>query len=353
VFEDETAIDRDYPLLFEQLEYSKLSNVRDPIDVSEVGFCVRPGTVARLTRGIQLLYIENPGIYDPPSPFIKIVPLLFLGSRTDEWVCVKGPDDIEMPSRAHQLVDHVAEVEKASSRMIADCAAILGDLPAPTTLHAHFAAGLDLLPGVREVRRNMYMVVTGDQAHFFREQPSISDCRWHDWKQAQDEGIESAPQLTERSTDPRAYFYSGEPQHCAHRSVVQLKRSQVTATNRADCGPRSGRDGEAFCEIWSFDTRLCCRTCAFETVCTSAKVFSLPCTSDPSRRGQENTARGLGSAASPARLVQLRSRGELPRARRSRLMADPTNRGLLEAAMRALIDEQRLLRPTDLWGVRN
>jgi len=64
VFEDEAAIDRDYPLLFEQLEYSKLNNVREPINVSEVGFCVQPGTVARLIRGIQLLYIENPGIYD-------------------------------------------------------------------------------------------------------------------------------------------------------------------------------------------------------------------------------------------------------------------------------------------------
>jgi hypothetical protein len=34
-------------------------------------------------------------------------------------------------------------------------------------------------------------------------------------------------------------------------------------------------------------------------------------------------------------------------------MADPTNRGLLEVAMRALVDERRLVKPTDLWGTRN
>jgi hypothetical protein len=33
-----------------------------------------------------------------------------------------------------------------------------------------------------------------------------------------------------------------------------------------------------FCEIWKFEEHLCCRTCAFEEVCTKAEVFSgLPC----------------------------------------------------------------------------
>jgi hypothetical protein len=348
VFEDEAAVDADYPLLFRQLEYSKLSDVREPIDVSEVAFCIRAGTVARVVRGVQLLYIENPGINDPPSPFIKIVPLLFLGSTTGEWVCVKGPGDIEMPSRDHELPAHIAEVDQVSSKMIADCATILGGLPAPTSLDAHFASGLDRLPGVREIRANMYFVVTGQGAHYYREQPSVHACPWHDWQKAKDVGLESSHHIRQRSVDPRAYFRSGESQHCAHRSVQQMKRSQITASNRGDCGPRSGRDGEAFCEVWSFDTHLCCRTCAFETVCTSSKIFPLPCTP-----GSVAPTMSDSSGPTSARLIQLQPRAELPSSRRSRLLENAENRALLEVSLRALVDEQRLLRPSDLWGVRN
>ena len=32
-----------------------------------------------------------------------------------------------------------------------------------------------------------------------------------------------------------------------------------------------------FCEIGRFEWHLCCRTCAFEEVCTKAEVFHLPC----------------------------------------------------------------------------
>ncbi|MBZ0234875.1 MAG: hypothetical protein K8M05_21285 [Deltaproteobacteria bacterium] len=313
VFEDEAAIDREYPTLFEQLEYSRLSNVREPISACEVGYCVRPGNVAKVMRGIQLLYVENPGIYDPPSPFIKVVPLLFLGSSTGEWLCVKGPDDIEMPSRTEHIPGHILEVEQVSAKLIADCEAVLGELPSPITLADHFAAGLDVLPGVREVRRNMYLVLTGEQPHYFREQPSVSNCRFHDWKQAQGDGVASSPAVWGRSVDPRTFFYSGESQHCAHANVTDLKRSAISAENRSECGPRSGRNGEAFCEIWSFDTRLCCRTCAFETACTSSRIFALPCAPSLTTVGQPSGAMH-GPAAEPAsELVPLRSRTDLPR----------------------------------------
>src|SRR5450759_1944815 len=86
--------------------------------------------------------------------------------------------------------------------------------------------------------------------------------------------------ITVSNVKERSFFPSGETHHCAHGNVLLAKSSEITAENRARCGPRSGEDGEdgeAFCEIWSFEQRLCCRTCAFERVCTNADVFQLPC----------------------------------------------------------------------------
>jgi len=68
-----------------------------------------------------------------------------------------------------------------------------------------------------------------------------------------------------------------EPHHCAHRDVISAKGTPITPANRSQCGPRSGRDGQAFCEIWRFEQHLCCRTCAFEEVCLKVAVFQLPC----------------------------------------------------------------------------
>lgn len=48
-----------------------------------------------------------------------------------------------------------------------------------------------------------------------------------------------------------------------------------------------------------------------------------------------------------------RSPQELARQRRASLMSDPTNQRLLETAVDAIINERRLVRPSELWGQRN
>ena len=78
----------------------------------------------------------------------------------------------------------------------------------------------------------------------------------------------------------RVYIVSGEIYHCAHRDVCSAKASQITVGNRGQCGPRSGQEGQAFCEIWRFEQYLCCRACVFGEVCIKAPAFRLPCDKD-------------------------------------------------------------------------
>lgn len=83
------------------------------------------------------------------------------------------------------------------------------------------------------------------------------------------------------------------------QNVALAKSQTVTAKNRERCGPRSSRDGEAFCEIWSFERRLCCRTCVFEPVCTKAQVFHLPCQRPVQIEKAILTASSEGQSAQP------------------------------------------------------
>ena len=62
------------------------------------------------------------------------------------------------------------------------------------------------------------------------------------------------------------------------QQTVKAKSCRITLENRDRCGSRSSGEQGAFCEIWRFEQHLCCRTCAFEDVCTKAEVFQgLPC----------------------------------------------------------------------------
>jgi hypothetical protein len=158
----------------------------------------------------------------------------------------------------------------------------------------HIALGLEThyadtesfkdLPAVVEIRHeegspasHELLIVTGSNTHYLLAEPTVPDCPYHDWVQSRDAGYEFERAIEIRSVEPRSFFKSRELHHCSHRLVAAAKAEEITAENRDRCGSRSGRNGEAFCEIWRLDEYLCCRSCAFQDVCTKSEVFTLPC----------------------------------------------------------------------------
>lgn len=276
-----------YDELFGLLEHQRVLGRTPPLNVGEIAFHLRPEFVDRVMHGLHLKYIEQDGLYSV-SPVIQVSPVIFLRSRFGTWLHVESRRVDSIPHSAEQLPDHLSRVKQIATELLADINHRLGTTLVSAALESHYADedAFEALRGVSRVRHSEssrrspeFLVVTGDNTHYLLQEPTVTDCPHHNWVASKTWGCEFglAP-LQARSTDhPRAFFISRELHHCAHRDVAAAKASQITPENRVRCGPRSGRDFEAFCEIWHFEEHLCCRVCAFEKVCTKAQVFALPC----------------------------------------------------------------------------
>ncbi|RMD63625.1 hypothetical protein D6833_05435, partial [Candidatus Parcubacteria bacterium] len=191
--------------------------------------------------------------------------------------------EYDLPHAANELLQHLQKVKEEAQKLLEEVNRRLGTTlsPSPLTEHYNDEEAFAALPGVRELREHQpdqYLIVTGDKTHYLLPDPTVPDCPYHDWATCNNHGVPSNPgPVMVRSVSPRSFFTSKEKHHCAHRDVTSAKASPITAANRNRCGARSGQEGQAFCEIWRFEQHLCCRTCAFEEVCTKAPVFHLPC----------------------------------------------------------------------------
>jgi hypothetical protein len=90
VFPTVDQVEARYAELYGALEYSRVTGSLEPIESAKLFFFIRPEEVSRLVHGLRVRYIETPPAIelDAPSPMIKVVPLLFVGTRSNGWVVV-------------------------------------------------------------------------------------------------------------------------------------------------------------------------------------------------------------------------------------------------------------------------
>jgi hypothetical protein len=280
IFSSRDEIERRFNEIFLNLEYYQVRKQVPQIAPVELLFYLTPDKVDHIMHGLHIIYTEQPS-FRHVAPIIKIVPVIFLRSRYGEWFHIESSArDFELPHRKDDLFRHLAEIEQAAEELRSEVLRQLGIDMTPSSLLEHYGNEEDLsaIPGVRQCRRDEFLIVTGNRTHYFLREPSVPGCQYHDWVACNSAGIASglAP-IVLRSVLPRSFFTSAEPHHCAHHDVESVKMTAITYENQARCGPRSGQVGQAFCELWCFEQRLCCRTCVFEEVCTRAPVFQLPC----------------------------------------------------------------------------
>jgi hypothetical protein len=280
VFSDRSELEQRYNELFLALEHSSVVGEAPALTPGELPFYIAGEDVDRLMHGLHLRYTEHPRVYEP-SPAISVAPVIFLRSRYGAWLRVETPPkDYDLPHDYSQLATHLDQVHNAATTLLGQVNARLGTCfqACPLSKHYEEEESFDPIRGVVECRQDEFLVVTGNQTHYLLLTPSVPECPHHDWVRSHAAGSASRPSpLMRRSTDPRSFFTSQEEHHCAHRDVALAKEGQITDANQERCGLRSGQKGDAFCEIWRFEVHLCCRTCAFESVCTKAQVFQLPC----------------------------------------------------------------------------
>lgn len=293
VWEDRAELELRYPELYRELEHGSLLKRSGAVPPEEVRLYIAPEAVRRSIRGVRLVYDAVPGVYDRSrtKPLVSVAPVLFLKSRYGPWVLVERESELsvdQLPPHEEHLSAHLTEVERRAEALLKDAEQSLARSLQPSSLEDHYADtdSFSLLPGVQRVDAatgidpEQYLVVTGQHAHYMVPEPSVANCPYHDWAAcAKEDRAEDVPILRSRTTPPRAFFVSQDLHHCAHDTVLAIKRIELHPSVRDACGTRSGEDGQAFCEIARFEEHLCCRTCVFAPVCSKAQFFKLPCRS--------------------------------------------------------------------------
>ena len=162
---------------------------------------------------------------------------------------------------------HVASTSEAAAALLARTSAQLGAELHPSSTVDFRGFPRQPLQGVEVVtsfvkdlpnHKDNWIVVTGQDTHFVKARPDLA-CEFHSWgtcKAAHRAAGDSAimrPMIT-----PRAMFADDKPHHCAHRDVLDRRKTR--------------------CQVPMIDERLCCRGCTFAQVCWPGTVNPpLPC----------------------------------------------------------------------------
>lgn len=281
VFEN---IEQSYQEIFRWLEYQRVLNEAPPLLIEEIAFHIISNEVAQIFHGVKLKYFEHPSFFEN-SPRIIIRSILLLRTNFNSWLIIESQSESELPSKIEELESHIEDVNVKAVKLLNDTNQSLNANFVPTSIEDYFEDKefFEIFRGVTfteiriHPRHDEYLIITGQHTHYLHLEPTIPNCPHHDWATSKQTGAVPLVQIQSRSVKNRSYFTTGEKQHCIHAGVERAKSCQITENNKERCGLRSGGTFDAFCEIWRFETRLCCRTCVFENVCNKAEVFILPC----------------------------------------------------------------------------
>ena len=280
VYRDENEIAERAGEVFLSLEYNQVRGRVGWIRPSQLGYRIQPESVDLAMWGLRVHYEVVTNICRP-RPHISIVPAVFLRCSTGTWVEVAWrDDDYLLQDDPARLAQHLRDVADAAARLMSAVERELGGNLEVRSVRDHYASqDFGEFVNVRRLHDDHYLIVTGRKPHYLRSKPTVAKCPYHDADRCVAEEILcESDAIREATTEPpRSFFSSNSAHHCAHGIVLVRKRELVTEADRGRCGPRSGRDGEPFCEIYPLEAYLCCRTCVFEEVCTTSDLFCLPC----------------------------------------------------------------------------
>lgn len=162
---------------------------------------------------------------------------------------------------------HVASIREAAAALLRRTSEQLGVKLHPSSTVDFRGFARQPLHGAEVVKsfvkdlpnhKDNWIVVTGQDTHFVRARPDLA-CDFHSWgtcKAARRAAGDSA--IMRPTIKPRALFADEKPHHCAHRDVLDRRRTR--------------------CQVPMIDERLCCRGCMFAPVCWPGTVKPpLPC----------------------------------------------------------------------------
>jgi hypothetical protein len=286
-FTDSTDVDDRYDLLFRLLDHRFVSRLAAEVAPGAIAGVIAPERVVRLLHGLRLRYATSVTV-GRLVPTITVMPTILLRSDTGSWLRVARSEDVHfIPYKYDGLPAHLREVQADAERLLSRVHQQLGRQLHPSSLDEHYADDLAFegMPGVEQILHegDHFRVVTGQATHYLLVEPTVPDCPHHDFGRSVELHCQAGdfPIINRSIETPRAYFVNTQLHHCCHEDVDAAKHVLIDEENGSRCGVRSGRRGDAFCEIAPFDEFLCCRTCCFQQICTATQVLRLPCVLPP------------------------------------------------------------------------
>ncbi len=278
-------------LVFDSIEYYRLSDGLQSIGVDQASALLKHGEVTYALRGLRLQHSTQHSLVAPSVPDIRVSPSVFLRMKAGPWLRVDSADEFAVPRVSSkqtqpqvlaELTDHHKAVSEASAGLISSLAKTMGDVT-EQDIEFHYGSheSFEMPRGVTEIKEGSvdgrFQLVLGKAPHYFNILPTEPSCAYHT---ASGSGSSAERVVTTPSVkEPKSYFVSGQPFHCAHPLVAQMHTQGLPESPGI---ARSYNKGGPFCELGGFEERQCCRTCVYEKVCsTSSTLFKLPCGSGP------------------------------------------------------------------------
>ncbi|MBR0840483.1 hypothetical protein JQ607_09820 [Bradyrhizobium liaoningense] len=293
-FIDDGAIDPNFILVFRTAEYVAASDdifrqlaydtlvksIPSPLRPTQLSAYIAASDVRRAFHAIVVTWQASgsDAVYDR-FPQIIVNPAAVLERADGELLHVTdhqlGHEFV--PTDVERLREHFFNVRQKAERLLGSVADALG-----TTL---VASDIDLFRGFPSMptrgstsglvpepiqeRVNFllrfpgssreFLLVTGRAPHFLVDNRSFHACMGHDWTACSAAGHSEGPSpILSSNIEPKAYFQSGQAQHCAHRAIHD---------RRTD-----------WCYVSGFEKFLCCKACVFQEACwPEPHVPPLPC----------------------------------------------------------------------------
>ncbi|MDE0698979.1 MAG: hypothetical protein OXH76_24425 [Boseongicola sp.] len=261
----------------------KASDAIKMIPPDEIGDCFRASVVTtRLT-----------GMMKQPYPTRSIYPSIIVNSGDRVFAIVEYSQFVEEPRSDLSFSDFISKLEECGRALERRLAKRFGRLgsplpvmefpgfperaslippfapisPVPSSAAArHDTDGQDRKLYVADVDRtegaDEYVIVTGTEWFYKRDQHIGSHCRFHSWKNARDEHV-AAPNLHEGYVED-SFAEDGSVRHCANEDLRNLRHRK--------------------CHIQVVESHMCCQACLFAPICWKKEDDRrrLPCPSgDP------------------------------------------------------------------------
>jgi len=264
--------------VFQSLNYDTMVPFGRALEVGELIGLVAAARVKEVMHAARVTY-EDTETGVGVVPTLHLVPELLLFLDDGGWVRVFLNAAFKLPHNPAELPQHLDEFADAQGALLQAVSQALGHaFPLVPLVDRYNSAWMGVhVAGAARLDRRTHLVVLGTSTHFVVSSNTHDGCAFHGAAGAQAINAALDVIIAKPSSQHVTHFGDQSPNHCAHRTMRQIREKQIAEHNRETFQPRGALEDGPFCKLWGFEHYLCCQKCAFNAVCFQSVRQVAPC----------------------------------------------------------------------------